>query len=300
MVDLKKPLLASAVEDLSQIKYPVCQSYKIDGCRMLVKDGVCYSRSMKPFRSKAVQEKFGKPEYNGYDGELVYGFPNDEDVFNKTTSFCMSTEVPAGMKADNIRFLVFDRWDIDAGFYVRLSQIQEDTENNVFVVEHNIVENAKQAEEFETKALSLGYEGVMFRSLDGHYKQGRSTLKEGILLKKKIFQDSEFVVVGFKEKFHNNNEATINELGYTERSSCKENLIPANTLGALVVNNEEFGTFDVGTGFSDALRKEIWDNQAYWLGQIVKVKYFKTDGADYKLPRFPVYLGKRDKDDMGE
>lgn len=292
-----KPLLASAVEDINQVKYPCYVVEKIDGLRCIIKDGVAYSRSMKPFRSKAVQEKFGKPEYNGLDGELIYGFPTDEDVFNRSTSFCMSTEIPEGMDMNNIRFYCFDRYDLDEPFALRLAKVVDNPAEGVIRLNHMYVEIPGEVKGFEEQSLKAGFEGIMFRAIDGKYKQGRSTLKEGILLKKKVFQDSEFTVVGFKEKMHNANEATVNELGYTERSSCKEHLVPANTLGALTVHNDEFGTFDVGTGFDDKLRKEIWKNQDKWLGEIVKVKYFKTDNADYQI-RFPVFLGKRHKDDM--
>jgi DNA ligase-1 len=159
------------------------------------------------------------------------------------------------------------------------------------------VHNAEEFALYEDNALSIGAEGVMIRSPNGRYKQGRSTLKEQILLKKKVFSDSEFTVVGFKEKMHNANEAKVNELGHTSRSTHKENLIPASTLGAIVVHSDEFGTFDVGTGFDDKLRKEIWENKDQWVGALVKVKYFKTDNADYQI-RFPVYLGRRMEEDQ--
>ena len=55
-----KPLLAVACEDLQAVKYPVYMSVKADGIRIIVKDGVVYSRSMKPIPSQVVQEKFGK------------------------------------------------------------------------------------------------------------------------------------------------------------------------------------------------------------------------------------------------
>lgn len=292
-----KPLLAATIEDLTKVNYPCCVVEKLDGLRCIIKDGVAYSRSMKPFRSKAVQEKFGKPEYDGLDGELIYGFPTDEDVFNKSTSFCMSGKIPEGMSLDNIRFYAFDRYDLEEPFSSRLAKVVDDPAHGVFRLEHTLVSAPEEVSEFEAKCLKAGYEGIILRSIDGKYKQGRSTLKEGILLKRKIFKDAEFTVVGFKEKMHNQNEASINELGYTERSSCKENLVPANTLGSLTVHNEEFGTFDVGTGFDNTLRKEIWENQDKWIGKLVKVKYFQTDNADYQI-RFPVYIGVRHEDDL--
>ena len=105
----------------------------------------------------------------------------------------------------------------------------------------------------------------------------------------------EFEVIGFEERMHNNNEATTNELGYTERSSCKENLIPMNTLGSLVLKYGD-SEFRCGTGFSDAQRQEIWDNKESYVGKLASIRYMSV-GMD-KLPRCPSFLGWRDEDDL--
>ena len=43
-----KPMLASQIDDLSSVKYPVYASYKLDGIRAIIYQGVAYSRSLKP------------------------------------------------------------------------------------------------------------------------------------------------------------------------------------------------------------------------------------------------------------
>ncbi|MNG11564.1 DNA ligase [compost metagenome] len=131
----------------------------------------------------------------------------------------------------------------------------------------------------------------MVRQADGKYKQGRSTLREGILLKLKRFNSAECIVTGFEELMHNANEAKINETGHTDRSSHKENLVPMNTLGALLVKDIESGVdFAIGTGYTAAQRKEIWDNRRQWLGKIVTYTHFAV-GSGYDKPRFPVFKG---------
>ena len=55
-----KPMLAYTIEDTSKIEYPCYVSKKLDGIRCVILDGVVYSRSMKPIRSKVVQKLFGK------------------------------------------------------------------------------------------------------------------------------------------------------------------------------------------------------------------------------------------------
>lgn len=285
-----KPLLAVACEDISKLSYPVYVSAKADGIRVTIHNGVVMSRTMKPIPSKAVQEKFGKPELNGYDGELIYGNMFADNVFNVTTSFCMSQEVPEGMTQENIFLYAFDKFDEDAGFIDRYRTLAE-SDPGVILLHQHLVRSEQELLAIEENYLELGAEGVMVRSPNGKYKQGRSTLKEGILLKIKRFLDEEVRIIGFEEKMHNANEATTNELGYTERSSHKESLIPCNTLGALVVFSDKWGEFRIGTGFNDAQRKEIWENREEYLDKLVKFKYFAVGVKD--KPRFPVYLGMR-------
>lgn len=50
------PMLATAVENLDVLKYPVLVSPKLDGIRCLIIDGVAMSRSLKPIPNKHVQE----------------------------------------------------------------------------------------------------------------------------------------------------------------------------------------------------------------------------------------------------
>ena len=135
--------------------------------------------------------------------------------------------------------------------------------------------------------------------LTGPYKCGRSTNKEGYLLKLKRFSDSEAEIIGFEELMHNNNVKTKDNLGLSKRSTCQENLSGANTLGTLLVrdlySNLEF-RIGTGQGLDIDLRRAMWNNQSSYLGKIVKYKYFSVGVKD--LPRHPVLLGFRHKDDM--
>lgn len=292
-----KPMLAVACDDLTKIKYPVFLSEKLDGIRMSVHNGVCMSRSMKPIPSAAVQTKFGKAEYEGFDGEIIYGNKNAKDVFNKSTRACMSHNLPEDFELSEIKYFVFDR--IGSAPYTHryasiISGWPEVT--SVYRLPYFTAECPEDVTRMEAAFLAMGAEGVMLRSPDGRYKQGRSTLKEGILLKVKQFVDEEAEVIGFEEKMHNANEATVGELGQTKRSSHQENMIPCDTLGALVVQSEKWGEFKIGTGFNDEQRKEIWKDRDNLLGQLVKFKYFAVGVVD--KPRFPVYIGFRSELDM--
>lgn len=294
-----KPLLAFTCDDTSTLKYPLYASVKLDGIRVIILDGVVYSRSMKAIRSKAVQECFGKPEYNGLDGEILYGPWNAPNVFNVTTQTVMATELKPEFSKDELRLAVFDKVDIDLPYNQRATWVKYHVDglNNsqVRFVTQREVSSESELLQLEQSVLDRGYEGVMVRSIDGKYKQGRSTAKEGIIGKIKRFSDAEAVVIGFEEKMHNTNEAKTNELGRTQRSQSQEGMVGAGTLGALVCECNGI-RFSIGSGFDDAGRAEVWANKGKYLGKLAKFKYFAVGMKDSY--RFPIFLGWRDPEDM--
>ena len=285
-----KPLLAYTVEDTSTLKYPLFASVKLDGIRCLVIDSVAYSRNMKPIKNEYVQKCIGKPEYNGLDGELIVGDIFAKDCYRQTNSGVMSKDGEPDFK-----FYVFDRWDMgNFKFETRYTNIPKLP--FVEIVSQWEMNSEGELLMFETELLEKGAEGVMVRSVDGIYKNGRSTAKDGILGKVKRFSDAEYRIVGFVERMHNANEATRNELGYIERSSHKDNLVGRGDLGALVLETADGQKFNCGTGFDDALRAEIWANKDAYIGRMAKVKSFLIGVKD--LPRFPVFCGFRSNEDM--
>lgn len=293
-----KPMLAVDA-DVENLKYPVLCSDKLDGIRCIILDGVAYSRSLKPIRNKCVQELFGREEFNGLDGELVVGGVFDKDVFQKTTSGVMSEK-----GTPDVTFYVFDHCLLpELPYTERLERVREVLNQHGSSVPHNtvkclestVVSSHEQLQYMLQDIQEKGGEGTILRSLDSGYKYGRSTLKQGWLLKVKFFLQDEFEVVGFEERMHNENVATVNELGYTERSSHKENLIPMNTLGSLILKYGDT-TFKCGTGFNDKQRKDIWDNRADYIGKLASVRYMNV--GQKELPRVPSFQGFRDIEDL--
>jgi len=97
----------------------------------------------------------------------------------------------------------------------------------------------------------------------------------------------------------NKNTATTNALGRTQRSTSASGLVDGNTLGALLVKDCLTGIkFGIGSGFTDAQRREIWNTRNTWQGKIVKYKCQTVGAKD--APRFPIFLGIRDSSDMSE
>ena len=281
-----KPLLSATVTDTSKLKFPLLASPKLDGIRALVIDGVLVSRNMKPIPNPTVQALFGRPEINGWDGELICGDPTDEAAFRNTTSGVMShTGIPP-----KVKFHVFDNFLHPGGFLDRLGSLKHS--KHISVVPHREVRSEADLLRIETGWLDEGYEGVMLRDLHGVYKHGRSTLRDNILMKLKRFDEDDAVIIGFEEQLHNNNELTRDALGRAERSNHKAGMVGKATLGSLKVRGLtgpfEGVEFNVGSGMDDSLRQKIWDNRGAHMSLTLKFKYFPIGSKD--APRFPTFL----------
>lgn len=297
MINNIRPLLSCEVS-VDNIKFPIYVSTKFDGIRAMVIDGVVYSRSMKPIRNEHIQKLFGKEEYQGFDGELIVGDIYAKDVFQKTTSGVMSKD-----GEPDVTFYVFDLWNLPDEDYESRQHIlqdlilQDSTPSNVVYTMIHKCHTVEDLDFFLNHEEKVGGEGLIGRNPKGRYKYGRSTPKEQFSMKFKFFQQEEFEVVGFTERMHNSNEQTRDNLGYAERSSAKDGMIPMNTLGSLVLKYGDT-TFNVGTGFADVLRDEIWFNQEKYLGKLASVRYMSVGQAI--LPRVPSFQGFRDIDDMSK
>jgi DNA ligase-1 len=288
-------MLAKSAEDLAAVKFPVLASPKLDGVRAIVIDGVLMSRSLKPIPNAYAQKLFSKLP-NGTDGELIVG-PANQDPYRKTVSAVMSEDG----ENEDLHYYVFDNYLYKGGFQNRFADVKQIVRAidpyHVVIVPHMLIKNVDDLTAAEESFVSQGYEGAMIRSLDGPYKFGRATVKEGYLLKIKRFVDSEAEVIGYYELMHNENEAETNELGRTERSSKKEGLVGAGTLGGFEVEDLKGGVrFRIGSGFTAAEREDYWKRRSKLIGLFIKYKYFPMGSKD--RPRHPIYLGPRDKRDL--
>jgi len=286
-----KPMLAGKVE--GAVRFPVMASSKLDGVRCIVIKGVAMSRSLKPIPNAYVQKCLSKG-FDGLDGELMLGKVGAADVYRKTVSAVMREE-----GEPDFTFWVFDNTLMDPSTHFALryeSILKFDGKGPVKVVKHSLLRTMEQLDAFEAKQLDAGLEGVMIRDPQGPYKHGRSSTKEGILLKLKRFEDSEATILSVEELMKNENEKTTNALGRSERSSHKANMTPMGTLGALNVRDLKSKVeFSIGTGFDADTRKQLWKD-INLVGKIVKYKFFAGGSKD--KPRFTVFIGFRDKRDM--
>lgn len=283
---MKLMLAGKAPADLSKLRYPVLASPKLDGIRAFVQNGVVVSRNNKPIPNATVQKLFGKPVFDGLDGELIVGDPTAPTVFRDTTSMVMSDN-----GTGPVHFNVFDYITKRMGFDSRLEYAWQRIRGkaNLELVEHVWCANKDSVELNEKKALDEGYEGLMIRDPYMEYKHGRSTTREGGLLKLKRFEDSEAVILAFEQRMHNANDKDASG----KRTSHKAGMVGRGDLGAIRVQDlKTKQVFHIGSGFSDSERSDIWKNFTKYRGRIVTYRYFPTGSKD--LPRFPTFKGFRE------
>jgi len=293
-----RPMLAAKADRLEDLRYPLLASAKLDGIRATMSDGKLYSRTQKLIPNRAIQAYFGElaTQLNCMDGELIVG-KNDKDVYRRTVSGVMSHD---GDPMPDLTWYIFDQVRTITPFEARLHHVRERLEGShtttaAALLPHARVYNPDEVIAVHQKMVLAGYEGLVLRDPQGQYKQGRSTLSEQGMIKVKMFSDSEALVLGAVELMHNDNEATTDERGYTKRSSHKANKRGSGMMGALSVRDLKTGVeFEIGTGFTEADRKEMYAHLP--LGRIVKYKFFAYGVKD--KPRHPVFLGFRHKEDL--
>ncbi len=271
--------------------WPVYASPKLDGIRCKIYQGRALTRTLKEVPNRHIFGTLSQPHLEGLDGELIIGSTTDRACYRNTVSGVMSFDgIP------DWTFHVFD--DVSGGndieFVRRYEHMQRRVSQMVRVscLNQTLIRNHEELDQYESECVMVGYEGVIIRGPNSPYKNGRSSVREGYMLKVKRFQDSEAQIIGYEEEMRNDNEAKVNALGYTERSSHSENRIGKGRMGALVVRDLVSGVeFKIGTGFDAAEREAFWLEQARYLNAVVKYRFFPIGVKD--RPRHPSFLGFR-------
>lgn len=296
-LSITRPLLAATLTaaDLNQLSYPVMGSVKLDGIRCLMHPELGpVTRKFKPVPNDYIRETLMEVCPYGFDGELLVRTPEGYADFNTIQSAVMSK---GGEPAFN--FIVFDDFTHpDKPYEDRYKALQKiwgygdlaSIAGVVTLLEQHKLQTAEEVQIYAANILEMGHEGIIVRSPTGWYKSGRSTLREGILLKYKEFADAEGVVIGFERFERNLNPQEQDAFGLAKRSSHKAGKVKLAMLGALILETK-WGELRVGSGFDLDLRQRIWANQEEWMGATVTFKYQKQGMKG--LPRFPIYKGVR-------
>ncbi len=289
---ITRPMLAATCGD-EPLKFPLLATTKVDGVRALIVNGKLVSRSFKPIPNDLIKSVLEDVLPEGADGELSCG-----DLYD-TTSLVMSKH----KVVRRFTFNWFDwAYDLDAPYEERAlalvneaCRMRKDPRAIVAPLIPSRIDNVLDLQYYESYALNNGFEGIVVRKPDGRYKCGRSTLKEGLMVKIKRFEDCEATVVAAEELMVNTNESQADNFGNSVKSSAADGLVPGGKLGALVAATGDGDVFRIGTGYTDAQRVAMWARRDDLLGQLVKYKC--TQRGKKNLPRCPVFIAIRHEND---
>lgn len=291
-----KPMLSASLDgvDLSTLRYPLLASPKLDGVRCIIWEGVAYSRNAKPIRNRFVQA-WAKDKHN-LDGELIVGSPTEGEVLGRTQSGVMSFEGEPDFTYHIFDYPERDCTFQDAYYGTERSEVEQD---RIKLVLHEWVQGAGELQWREEYYLQLGYEGIMLRAPTGPYKNGRSTLREGYLMKLKRFIDGEGVVIALEEAMENTNELQRDELGRAKRSHAQEGLVGKGMIGTIIIKDNATGMeMRLSPGvMNHGERYNFWQCHkiAPDLGLVGQTVHWRAFGYGQKdMPRFPRFYGIRE------
>ena len=335
-----KPLLAASpwrVKDdlepaakmavLMSLRYPVLATPKFDGIRVTTADyvpapeklSVPVCRSLLQLPNDYVRGCLALLP-PGYDGEvLTYEEP---ELFNAQSIVPITIEskprdfgrIQSDLMSEDgypvFRFMIFDFFDF-ADREEPYKRRAEDLALHVLPpycikVLPVVCNTAQELWDYSEKCLAMGYEGCCFRTPESpawkaSSKDGRASLKEQWLVKMKLFDRGEAVIIGAYEEMGNNNPITLNEKGLAERSSHKANMTGKGSLGGFRVRDCETGVeFNVGGGFTATQRKNMWDVWTTARNQLEgkTLTYLHQPHGAKDRPRIGIFKGFRDTRDM--
>lgn len=312
---MTKPHRACDLEQ-DKLKFPGIVMPKIDGVRGVNLDGTIKQRTLKPIGNKYIEQLYSGPQFLGFDGELaVAGAETAWDLCRRSTSLVRSSTGGKDVEwhlfdflhPDVIRHPYKDRLKALAhyaadnfGFFV---------ERGIKIVPHLVVESLDDFLKAETGYMEAGYEGIIWRDPNGMHKEGYSSVKLGGYMRRKPRIDFEGIVVGYTEAMENQNEAKTNELGRSERSTHKENMVPKGMIGNIDLEVLKDVVYDgkkllvkgqvvtVGPGEMPHKEREFFfQNPTLFLGTIGKAEFLAHGQKD--KPRQAVWKTARDEGDL--
>ena len=290
--------------DLDSIDYSrgYYASTKLDGIRLLIKDGLITTRSLKSLPNKQLNEKFeslrsyterytpllldGEIYAEGVPFQLIMSCCMTQDYTDKKAiksweKLCSDHEVDFTREEvlDLLKFYIFDCVDDNtynsqfSNRYGAYSFVAEEFPDLIIKVQQKIVTSVDEVRTMFKEVLKCGYEGLMLKSFDCPYKFGRSTIKEETVYKVKPYISVDERIVGITQATVVNPDApkTVNELGRTVTSKLKENRILIPRAACFVVNYEGH-SLDVAIGQTEAVRDDIWKNPDNFIGRMIEFK----------------------------
>jgi len=266
-----KPMLAHKYNP-DKADYPAYIQPKLDGVRCVFTKKGAFSRTGKEFKNvdhikKALKNFFNANPTFILDGELYnHGLKDDFEKIISLVRKTKPTEEHKQEAAELIQYHVYDIANLAHATYTNRLNILNTSFTYTYPickVETKIVLDYDEAVKQHKKYLKLGYEGSIYRSMDGKYKGTRSW----DLMKFKDFHDAEATIINY-------------ELGKGKREG---------TLGKFIMEDEDGNVFGCppGKGYDYEEMTNLLENIHDYIGQVATFTYFqRTQAGSYRHPLF--------------
>ena len=255
---------------------------KLDGirCFSIVRDGavVMYARSGKPITNfiDSIGPSLISMGDGCYDGELM----GDDFVALMRQAYRKGDVETDGTFLALFDFCSLEEWDskdattsyVDrlVTLYDRISTL-DDEDNSISYVDKetlSVSEDSDLVKVLHDKFVSEGFEGAMIKNPQAPYQFKRSY----DIMKLKAFFDVDLPVDDLLE-------------GRGKH---------VGTLGAFVVYHQGVKV-QIGSGLSDEIRSEIWDNKEKYIGRTIEIRYQEiTPDRSLRFPTFVCFRNDRD------
>ncbi len=288
-------MLASPFKEIDRIQFPCIAQTKLDGMRanIIIKGGKVevFSRNGKPmnlFGQFDVLAELVKLDMV-LDGELLV--KNGEQILDRKTGNGILHKAVVGTiseeEARNVSIVLwdaillegFEKGILKMEYVERLKLLKHIPKTKVHdLVETFEVANLDEAQALFKSMLAKGQEGIILKNKHHPWENKRS--KHIVKMKEVI--ESDMKIIGFAEG--------------TGKAS--------GMLGALQCENND-GTIrvDVGTGFTDEQRKDIWARREHLLNTIVTIKHngiITRKDSKTKSMFLPVFVELRPDKDVAD
>ena len=215
------------------------------------------------------------PHHIELDGELYRHGLEFEEIFSRT-----SRTTNLHPQFNEIQLHLFDIVDLNLPQWERLRKLTELSERfrpGLVKVATKVAEDLDGVLRIYDEYISLGYEGIIVRHLEGPYIRRRSTF----VMKFKGKKEDIYQIVGIKQM--------IDKYGN-----------PKEMLGALICKGQgDEDVFSVGSGMTDEFRRSNWplEKAEELVGKSAIVKYQHTTPGK-GVPRFPVLLDVIEREEI--
>lgn len=246
-----------------RVKYPCFGSPKIDGVRAKFKNGVFYSRNGHPYKGLGhLTNELSLIKEEEFDGELVI----PELTFQKSSGLIRSD-----CSTPDAEFRIFEIPTAKVSFKERLAMMDNVhlIGSHILRVPHKLLYSENKVYEFYRNCKHAGFEGSVIKPIDYEYRGTRS-------------------YSWMKMKPKENKDVIVTDM-YEGKGKYK------GQLGGVTVKFN--GSNDVGGGWSDAERKDFWENPDKIIGKCIEVSFMEfTDKGNFRHANFEGF--RPDKDEV--